>query len=552
MHHRLLRRCLIYAAAALLYLNGCGDEPVGDPSDVAQDSAVDKNDVGLADGETPQDTAEIDSAAGDSVEKDAVEKDAAENDAAENDADENDADENDADENDADDPDAPDAGAPDAGSPCPGGSGCPCAKAADCDAGTCTTWSDGKKRCAAPCAKDADCADKTVCDPVDGKDVCVPAGLAACAPCLENSECQIGGGGSCVDRGPAGNYCGTDCLKDDDCADDEACTAAKDVDGKDVKQCLPKSGGDCACSPYALAIEADTMCYAEGKPGCKAPRLCLVGEPGVPDVDGLWKCQPPAASDEVCDDKDNDCDGQVDESGDALCDDDNPCTDDSCDKAKGCVHQANTAKCDDEDACSKDDACAASLCVGVTVTCDDNEPCTDDSCDKAKGCVTAANTAPCDDQSACTEDDACAEGKCKGAGVTCDDGNVCTDESCDEAKGCVTAPNSAKCDDKSACTKGDACAVGLCRGRHADLRRQQRLHRRQLRCGHGQVRVQGQAGLHPGLQVPRRMRRQGPVHGGHVHLGEVHQQGRQRRPTLRHRQGLRGGQVRPWRQWLGQ
>ena len=42
----------------------------------------------------------------------------------------------------------------------------------------------------------------------------------------------------------------------------------------------------------------------------------------------------------------------------------------------------------DEDFPNKGDACADSKCQpGAKITCDDNNVCTDDTCDPAKGCV---------------------------------------------------------------------------------------------------------------------------------------------------------------------
>ncbi len=78
--------------------------------------------------------------------------------------------------------------------------------------------------------------------------------------------------------------------------------------------------------------------------------------------------------------------------------------------------------------------------------CDDGDPCTDDSCDKTKGCLHVANTAPCEDGSVCTLNDACKGGACQaGAAKSCADGNVCTDDGCDAKSGCVFAANSKPC-----------------------------------------------------------------------------------------------------------
>jgi hypothetical protein len=47
----------------------------------------------------------------------------------------------------------------------------------------------------------------------------------------------------------------------------------------------------------------------------------------------------------------------------------------------------------------------------------DNNPCTDDSCDPETGAVYTFNTAPCDDGNPCTEADLCGGGSCGGTPV---------------------------------------------------------------------------------------------------------------------------------------
>ncbi len=122
-----------------------------------------------------------------------------------------------------------------------------------------------------------------------------------------------------------------------------------------------------------------------------------------------------------------------------TCDDQNPCTQDSCDPATGCVHS--------------------------TGGCDDGNPCTDDACDSGGGCVHTPNTAPCDDGNPCTADDRCDGGRCAGGpAVSCDDQNACTDDACDPARGCVHRNNEASCDDGNPCTVQDRCRRRSCTG----------------------------------------------------------------------------------------
>lgn len=147
-----------------------------------------------------------------------------------------------------------------------------------------------------------------------------------------------------------------------------------------------------------------------------------------------------------------------------ICDDGNPCTDDSCDPFTGCQIVANTDPCDDGNACTTNDFCAFSLCISFSnVVCDDGNPCTDDFCDPAVGCDTTFNTTPCDDGEACTENDACTLGSCVGSQIDCEDGNPCTDNSCLDGS-CLSSDNTLPCEDGDACTTSDVCVAGTCVG----------------------------------------------------------------------------------------
>ena len=102
--------------------------------------------------------------------------------------------------------------------------------------------------------------------------------------------------------------------------------------------------------------------------------------------------------------------------------------------------------------------------------CDDENPCTDDTCDPqvAGGCVCTANAEPCDDDNPCTNVDVCATGTCAGSPVDCTliDGE-CGFGLCDPSTGtCVLSPSNdgGTCDDGAACTEGDVCGRGSCGG----------------------------------------------------------------------------------------
>ncbi len=86
-------------------------------------------------------------------------------------------------------------------------------------------------------------------------------------------------------------------------------------------------------------------------------------------------------------------DGKCASGANKSCDDANMCTTDSCDKIKGCIYANGNdgAGCTDGDACTEPDQCASGKCkAGAAKTCDDDNACTKDGCDQAKGCTTEA------------------------------------------------------------------------------------------------------------------------------------------------------------------
>ncbi|MBM4370922.1 MAG: hypothetical protein FJ098_04665, partial [Deltaproteobacteria bacterium] len=79
--------------------------------------------------------------------------------------------------------------------------------------------------------------------------------------------------------------------------------------------------------------------------------------------------------------------GKCGHDGALYCEDFNPCTDEACDPLLGCIHTVNTAPCEDEDACTVGDTCAGGECLGgPPPDCDDQDPCTAESCDAVLGC----------------------------------------------------------------------------------------------------------------------------------------------------------------------
>ncbi len=370
--------------------------------------------------------------------------------------------------------------ASDAEAKCPGAPGCSCKENGDCDNAQCLESGAGKV-CATPCVDK--CEDGFKCALVnsgggDSVTICVPKFIHLCDPCMKSKDCQSPGmaDSACVSEGGQGNFCATACTADGDCAAGYACQTVTSVEGAPVKQCVKTSTspelkyGECVCSDLAKGQKAQTSCYVEHKNDkgeligkCAGVRQCA--------ANGLTTCAAPEVDVEVCDGKDNDCDGLTDE---ATCDGGNPCNVGTCDPQQGCQYnKLNNVPCDaDKNACTENDQCKQGSCVpGPGKVCDDGNPCTTDSCDPASGCTkTVDDGKACDaDGNACTTGDHCEGAACTvGKPVVCDNTNPCSKVSCEVASGkCVgkSAQDGVPCDDGTVCTQADHCQVGECIGK---------------------------------------------------------------------------------------
>jgi hypothetical protein len=388
----------------------------------------------------------------------------------------------------------------DDGDKCTQGEACQDGK---CAGGTAITTDDGN-----PCTADA-------CDAKTGVSHSAKDG-----PCNDNDACTEGDAcksGACVGGGKLkvddGNPCTADSCdvklgvvnapKDGPCDDGNACT---DGDTCLAGACKPGAAKTCPDDGSPCTVEAcDKLggCVSTPAPAdikCSDGNLCTEGDTcsGGKCIGGALKdAKACAGDDKVCKDwncdavkgctwsamakgascsdgsacTDSDaCDGGACIPGTKVeCNDNNPCTDDACDKTSGCKHTANAVPCDDKNACTTGDMCKDQGCApGAPKSCDDGKECTVDKCDTVSGVCSsfnAANGAACDDGDKCTGASACKDGQCAGSSpVTCkDDGNVCTSDACDPLTGCAYAPAAGSCDaDGNVCTDKDACSGGKC------------------------------------------------------------------------------------------
>ncbi len=207
------------------------------------------------------------------------------------------------------------------------------------------------------CKAQGNCnSDPLICNDGDecSHDYCVGSGVCSYQALMDNSPCDDGNpctpasydkcfGGSCTNPK---NICG--CLQDADCI-------------------LFDDGDLCNGGTACVATPTGKQC----KPVIP-PKVCP-SVPGAPCLEQV--CQPETGA---CKPKPG-----------APCDDENPCTVDSCKGSLGCTHDdapSGTA-CSDGDACTASDSCQKGTCTaGLKTVCDDGDLCTGDECGPA-GCL---------------------------------------------------------------------------------------------------------------------------------------------------------------------
>ncbi|TNF34554.1 MAG: hypothetical protein EP329_07090, partial [Deltaproteobacteria bacterium] len=346
--------------------------------------------------------------------------------------------------------------------PLEGGFGAACSGNTDCDSGWCVEGQEGyvcTKECLEECPTGFDC--KSIQN--SGGDVtflCLPRLRKLCVPCLEDFQCS---GGGCLEI-DGGTWCAYACDDASECPDGYVCEA--DASGAHAGTWCQPASGSCSCTPDTDGVQRTCVvdnpvgtCYgvetcdaSAGWTGCTArtaaeedcngidddcnglvddalpvDQACTNDEPGVGSCDGTavcfgpagWVCQGPTPSEEVCDYKDNDCDGETDEGF-----------------AQGGVYNGF-------ESCG---SCNTSCAVGFPNA-------------ASTRCEPTGETAQC-------VVDACDSGYTKLNSFQCvpDIGSVCqpctTDEQCiGEGSACVTLDDGTFC--AKACTTADDCNVGF-------------------------------------------------------------------------------------------
>jgi len=228
---------------------------------------------------------------------------------------------------------------------------------------------------------------------------------------------------------------------------------------------------------------------------CTAPDLCTIGR----CIGAPIQCAGDGdiCTVEFCNEASGACDARP-----RVCDDLNPCTDDTCDPVAGCVFRPAA---DGRDCYDGNERVVAATCVSGTCEVtpkQEGSPCAPDSpcpyacanvpsgpplcvptaesegqpCESPFGACAVNNFCLggfcagefiCDDADPCTIDFCNAQGECDALppSATCDDGEPCTVDTCDREAGCLHEPlaDGALCSDGEACT-ADECIGGVCEG----------------------------------------------------------------------------------------
>jgi streptogramin lyase len=254
----------------------------------------------------------------------------------------------------------------------------PCIKGTECASGFCVPSAEGSV-CSRTCV--ADCPDGWSCRSIanpqgDPTFICVDVTASLCHPCGEDADCNTGLGtpdNRCVSFGDAGSFCGLACDLGGACP---AGTACQEVEGG-KSQCLPAEGAECTCNSVAKALALRTDCAVSNDLGsCRGTRSC--------GPSGLSACGAATPIAELCNAADDNCNGQVDEglSGE-VCENTNAFG--SCVGFNGCVEgevlclgQVPAAEICNQ----QDDDCDGDVDEGLPDTDNDGSPdCVDDDDD---------------------------------------------------------------------------------------------------------------------------------------------------------------------------
>ena len=290
------------------------------------------------------------------------------------------------------------------------------------------------------------CASKD-CSDWDDKNPCthhcqVLSGTAVCGtyakPCDDHNPCT---NNSCNPKTVNGDCVYTDntaeCSDGDECTNNDVCARG-------------------SCTGTQLACDDNNVCTTDS---------CETGQCLHAPVDLNTQCndQNGCTNGDACN-----ANGVCVGSGGPDCDDGDPCTKNGC-QNDACYHTElepvgtpclNPNKCLVNAACTAQGECTSA----EEKNCDDNNPCTADSCDPEIGCVSEPDDGTtCDDGNVCTLEDTCVDGVCTPeTGITCQAIDDCHDAGeCDPLNGICSDPRKG---DGETCENTGTCSGGRCMG----------------------------------------------------------------------------------------
>lgn len=174
----------------------------------------------------------------------------------------------------------------------------------DCASHACVPTMQGYV-CAAECMTDEECEKTWICSVLPGSNgrFCLDMHSELCKPCQKDTDCVPMGAPLhatflCINHGTEGSFCGVPCEQEMDCPDGFNCVPSSNS----TKQCMPGSGTPCPCTDRYKAEGYETVCYRQNKDA-----ICY----GTKTCDS--ECTAREPTDEVCNNEDDDCDGEIDE-----------------------------------------------------------------------------------------------------------------------------------------------------------------------------------------------------------------------------------------------
>ncbi|MFO0594691.1 MAG: MopE-related protein [Myxococcaceae bacterium] len=185
-----------------------------------------------------------------------------------------------------------------------------CAHDEECESSLCDKLPGKSQVCFHKCSQG--CKQGDICTALAPNDrfACVTDRPGLCQPCALNIDCPYPGD-RCVQLGDS-TFCARDCSFDGQCPATYRCADATDVMGAYVtKQCQPTSG-TCECTASSSGqtkpcSETNAIGTCNGVQTCHPPN-------------GYDACNAPVPTNEVCNNKDDDCNGMTDENlGDTTC-----------------------------------------------------------------------------------------------------------------------------------------------------------------------------------------------------------------------------------------